>query len=63
MGWVGPIWKQKTIIDQNLAHNARIRGAQLMQHYLELTILEQSPLKTQLPIQIALMIAMLMESI
>ena len=28
--------QQLTIIDQNLAHNARIRGAQLMQHYLGL---------------------------
>ena len=26
----------KSIIDQNLAENARIRGAQLMQHYMDL---------------------------
>ena len=30
------VYAVKTIMDQNLAHNARIRGAQLMQHYLEL---------------------------
>ena len=28
------VYAVKTIIDQNLAHNARIRGAQLMQHYI-----------------------------
>ena len=30
------VYAVKTIIDQNLTHNARIRGAQLMQHYLGL---------------------------
>ena len=30
------VYAVKAIIDQNLAYNARIRGAQLMQHYLDL---------------------------
>ena len=30
------VYAVKSIIDQNLAENARIRGAQLMQHYLDL---------------------------
>ena len=30
------VYAVKSILDQNLAENARIRGAQLMQHYLDL---------------------------